>query len=261
MMISCGWRRMGAPPCCSTRRPGGARARRAPPSRGSWPARRPRGGPSSCPRASLPTMSRSRCARSGPYAVDVASGVEASPGKQGRGQGAALRRGRPRRGSGNAMTPRPPRSRAIAGRQRPLRPLRGPLRPRDADEPAHRARAGLPRGVARRALSPPPRRAPVELCRPADAAVLRRAADASRGRRPHLPEARGPVPHRRAQDQQRARARRCSPCAWARSASSPRRERASTASPPPPPRRCSASNARCTWARSTWSARRSTSSA
>ena len=56
---------------------------------------------------------------------------------------------------------------AIARRRRPLRPLRRPLRPRDADEPAHRARAGLPRGAARPRFRAPPRRAPVELRRPA----------------------------------------------------------------------------------------------
>ncbi len=202
MMISRGWRRMGAHPCMldsparwsqgEARAPiswelARAAARRA----AHHPVRRPHSG--QC--RGRGALGQALCGRR-----ELGRGSE--PGKEGRGQGAALRRGRPCRGSGNTMTPRPPRSRAIAGRQWPLRPLRGPLRPRDAHEPAHRARAGLPRGLARRALSPPPRRAPVELCRPADAAVLRRAADASRGGRPDLLEARGPVPYRRAQDQQ-----------------------------------------------------------
>ena len=46
-------------------------------------------------------------------------------------------------------------------------------------------------------------RAPARLRRPAVAAVLRRAADAGGRRGPHLPQARGPQPHRGAQDQQR----------------------------------------------------------
>ena len=43
------------------------------------------------------------------------------------------------------------------------------------------------------------------LRRPPDAALLRRAALRGAGRRAHLPQARGPAPHRRAQDQQRRR--------------------------------------------------------
>ena len=53
------------------------------------------------------------------------------------------------------------------------------------------------------------------LRRPADAAL--RGGAAVRGRRlPRLPQARGPGPHRRAQDQQRASARRCWRSGWAR---------------------------------------------
>ena len=78
-------------------------------------------------------------------------------------------------------------------------------------------------------------------------------------RRARPAQARGPEPHRRAQDQQRRSARRCSRGAWARRASSPRPAPASTAWRPRRPRRCSASSATSTWApRSTSSARRST---
>ena len=58
-------------------------------------------------------------------------------------------------------------------------------------------------------------------------------------RRENLSQARGPAPHRRAQDQQLPSARSCSPDAWARPASSPRPAPASTAWPPPPSPPCS----------------------
>ena len=75
--------------------------------------------------------------------------------------------------------------------------------------------------------------------RPADAALLRRAArPRQRGGARDLPQARRSEPHRRAQDQQRASARRCSPGGWASSASSPRPAPASTAWPRPPSARC-----------------------
>ena len=51
-----------------------------------------------------------------------------------------------------------------------------------------------------------------------------------RGRPPRLPEARGPAPHRRAQDQQRARPGPARASAWASRGSSRRPARASTAS-------------------------------
>ena len=102
--------------------------------------------------------------------------------------------------------------------------------------------------------------------------ALRRASDAAlRGdagwprraarRRADLPEARGPDPHRRAQDQQRARPGAARPAHGQDAASSPRPAPASTAWPPPPPARCSASSASSTWAPRTCAARRSTSSA
>ena len=88
-----------------------------------------------------------------------------------------------------------------------------------------------------------------------------RAARARRGGARDLPQARGPRPHRRAQDQQRAR-----PGAARRAhGQAPRhrrdRRRASTASRPPRRARCSGSSATSTWAPRTWRGRRSTSSA
>ena len=99
------------------------------------------------------------------------------------------------------------------------------------------------------------------LCRPAEPALFRRAADRASRRRENLFQARRAQSHRRAQDQQRAWARSCSRGAWARRASSPRRAPASTASPPPPPARASACHASSTWARSTSSGRSPTCSA
>ena len=65
---------------------------------------------------------------------------------------------------------------------------------------------------------------------------------------PRLPEARRPLPHGRAQDQQRARPGAAREAHGQARASSRRRARASTASPPPPCARCSASSASSTWA-------------
>ena len=76
-----------------------------------------------------------------------------------------------------------------------------------------------------------------------------------------LLEARGPHPHRLAQDQQRARPGADHPPDGQAARDRRDRGRASTASPPRPPPRCSASTASCSWARSTSSARRSTCSA
>ena len=79
------------------------------------------------------------------------------------------------------------------------------------------------------------------------------------GRR-RLPEARGPEPHRRAQDQQRARPGRPRRGGSGSGGSSPRREPASTASRPRPPARGSGSSASSTWAPRTCAGRRRTSS-
>ena len=102
-------------------------------------------------RACRPATSRAAIEATRPFAVDVASGVEAAPGRKdperlaaffdavrGRHARAGLARERAHRARGRA----------------PLRPLRGPVRPRDADARAGRARGGLG-GRARGRRLPP----------------------------------------------------------------------------------------------------------
>ena len=92
-----------------------------------------------------------------------------------------------------------------AGPARPFRHLWRALCRRDADAADPGRRAGLQRGQGRPEL---PRRAgllPRPLCRPAEPALFRRAADPAFRRRQALFQTRRAEPHRRAQDQQRAR--------------------------------------------------------
>ena len=104
------------------------------------------------------------------------------------------------------LQPGPARERGGDGGRAPFRPLRRPVRPRDADARARRARAG----VARRAVADPGYAA--ELAgllrdfggRPTPLYEARRLSE--RLGRTRLPEARGPQPHRLAQAQQRPRA-------------------------------------------------------
>ena len=130
---------------------------------------------------------------------------------------------------------------------RGARRARRPRTTQAAADPALRRRAR----PAARAPTPAGRASLTEV------AALRRA----RRRRAGPAQARGPQPHRLAQDQQRARPGAARPSAWARRASSPRPAPGSTASPRRPPRRCSAWSASSTWARRTPAARRSTSPA
>ena len=132
-----------------------------------------------------------------------------------------------------------------------LRRVRRPVHARVAHRRDRRAHRGVRRREGRPGLPGRVRRACCALRRPPLAADRGAAVRRARRRRADLPQARGPQPHRLAQDQQRASARRCSPSAWARPASSPRPAPASTASPRRPPRPCSASTARSTWARTT----------
>ena len=102
------------------------------------------------------------------------------------------------------------RRRNVAGCGRPLRALRRALRARDPDGAAARAGGGLRRGAARPRLRGASSTALLRdfVGRPTPLTLAARLSE--RARLPRLPEARGPLPHRRAQDQQRARARRCS---------------------------------------------------
>ena len=185
-----------------------------------------------------------------PYAVDVASGVEAEPGRKDhaamtaffeaaqRGRRPELHDARSRRGSapyGGRYVPET----LIAA----LDELTAAwAEARDDAEFQARLGAAAPR-----------------LHRPPDAALPRRAALRA-GRPSRLPEARGPRPHRRPQDQQRGRPGRCSPSGWASRGSSPRPAPASTGSRPPRRAPCSASSASSTWGPRTSAARRRTSS-
>ena len=182
---------------CSTPPRPAARRHAARPSTGSSLARR-RSQIAAGPlrRARRPTTSPRRSPPCDPFAVDSARGTEAEPGVKDPAKVAALPGGRrARRGRGRMSAPR----------RAPLRPLRRPVRPRDADARAGRARGGVGR-----------RRATTRLPAPSSTRLLRDYAgrptplyDARR-----LSEAAGrPVwlkredlqPHRRAQDQQRAR--------------------------------------------------------
>ena len=90
-------------------------------------------------------------------------------------------------------------------RARPFRHLWRPLCRRDADAADSRTGKGLCRGQGRSEIPEGNGRPSRELCRPAVAAVFRRAADAEIWRRQDLLQARGAQPHRRAQGEQRAR--------------------------------------------------------
>ena len=100
-----------------------------------------------------------------------------------------------------------------------------------------RARAGVDAGARGPCLPSRAGRFAARLRGPSDPALP--SAPPLRARRAAgIPQARGPQPHRLAQAQQRARARRCWPSAWASAASSPRPAPASTAWRPPPCARC-----------------------
>jgi hypothetical protein len=98
-------------------------------------------------------------------------------------------------------------------RQRAFRPVRWPLRRRDADAARARARPGVSRGQGRPCVPGAVRRSARTLCRPPESPVLCRTPDRdaarvrTRGeRRADLVQARRTQPHRRAQDQQLHRA-------------------------------------------------------
>ena len=251
---------------CSTRRR---------PARGGAGAplrsrRSPRGAPRA-PRAPHRARRRARLPRTSPRRSRAVAAVgrrrrERRRGRarrQGRREGRGVRRRRARRVIRTQHAPMStvdeiPRSRADHGR---FGDVRRPVRRRDADARARRARGRVARRARRRRVLGRGRRAARRLRRPAVAALSRAAAVGASSARDGLPQARGPQPHRRAQDQQlhRPGAARA-PHGQARG-SSPRPAPASTASRPRRSPRCSACRARSTWAPRTSSARRSTSCA
>ena len=100
-----------------------------------------------------------------------------------------------------------PHARAAPGARPPgpVRRVRRPVRARDLDGRAQSAGRGVREGQGRSRVSGQAERLLEALRRPALAAVPRRAADRVRRRCRDLPQARGPEPHRRPQDQQRDR--------------------------------------------------------
>ena len=141
-----------------------------------------------------------------PFAVDVASGVEAAPGVKDPDRCSP---------SSRPSRARPPPAGPDGDRRRAaLRPLRRPLRAGDADARARGARAGVARGARRPAFR---ERLDALLARyvgrPTPLYHAERLSERAGATR--LPEARGPAPHRRAQDQQRARAGAARPSGWA----------------------------------------------
>ena len=142
----------------------------------------------------------------------------------------------------------------------PLRPLRRPVRPRDADAGAGRAR-GRPGSQAR---DDPGFRAELDALlrdyvgRPTPLYLAARLSE--RRRPPDLPQARGPQPHRRAQDQQRARPGAAGQADGQGADHRRDRRRPARRRRRRPRARCSTSSASSTWAPRTCAARSPTSS-
>ena len=186
-----------------------------------------------------------------PYAVDVASGVEAEPGIKDPAKLEAFLADRLARAGGRLVSAAPVEHRFgpyggqyvpetlmpalteleaawVAAREDPALPGRSSARC-CATSPGARRRSTTPSGSRTRSATPCTSSA--RTCStPARTRSTTRSASA------------------------------CSPCGWARRASSPRPARASTASRPRPPARCSASSASSTWAPRTCAARSPTSS-
>ena len=144
---------------------------------------------------------------------------------------------------------------------RPLRRVRRPVRARDAHPRARGARGRVPDRVGVGRVPPGVRRACSRSYAGRPDAGHRVPPPLRAARRPRPPQARGPDPHRLAQDQQRARPGAAHPADG--QAAGDRRDRRRPARRRHRDRvpRCSASSASSSWARSTSSARRSTSCA
>ena len=209
---------------CSTAERSGARS---PSPGGSRPRTSPRrcAGCGRCWSTSRAGSSRRRAARI-PSACGAFVAAVAAAGPDGRVSGPRARRraGDPlRRTSAAASCPRPSSARSTSSRPRTCATA-----------------TTWPSGPSWRACSTDYVGRPTPLYRA-------RGLEQAYGRRAPLPQARGPLPHRRAQDQQRARPGAAGLDGWASGASSPRPAPASTAWPRPPPRRCWASSAASTW--------------
>ena len=132
-----------------------------------------------------------------PYAVDVASGVEAEPGRKDHAAMAAFFEAAGVEAASSVIAD----EHAVEER---FGPYGGRYVPETLIAALDELTAAWAEAREDAGLSGRARRAAPRLHRPPDAALPRRAALRA-GRAPRLPEARGPRPHRRPQDQQRGR--------------------------------------------------------
>ena len=185
-----------------------------------------------------------------PWAVDVASGVEAAPGIKDPAKVEAFIAA----------------ARGRGGRRRDARVEHrfGPYGGQYVPETLMPALAELEARVARRRATTRASGPSSARCCATSPAARRRST--TRSGSPRRPATRSSSSARTSCTPARTRsttrsASACSPSAWARRGSSPRPAPASTASPPRPPARCSASSASSTWAPRTCAASSPTSSA
>ena len=204
-------------------------------------------------RADAPRTSPRRSSWCRPFAVDVVSGVEAEPGRKDHGEGRGVLRGGGRAGaleSGIAM------STAVEER---FGPYGGRFVPETLIAALDELSAAWAEAREDEHFQAELADAAARLRRPADAALPRRAALGA-GRRPRLPEARGPRPHRRPQDQQRGRPGAAGAADGQDAGDRRDRRRPARRRRRRPPARCFGLECASTWAPRTSAARRPTSS-